>query len=367
MRRTSWVAILLVIVIGAGVGIGAGLFLAKWTHIMRVTGTPWFGGGNPFGPKVYVKILMLGEDNTAKGRKDGNGLSDTLVVFAINMNTREIRGISIPRDTRVGIPGHGTCKINAAHVYGGPELTRKVVSDLLGVPIDYYLKTTTTGLRGMVDELGGVYMVVNEDMRYTDRRGGLHINLHASPNKQLLNGDQAEQYVRFRHDLHGDFGWEIKDGKRVPAGRVVRQQQFMQALANRVLAMPGNTERAEFLTNAYEKGYIVSDLNLWHWQKLADYFKDVTQQKIAMEVLPGSPQMVGKGSFVVPDMEKVPDVVECMLLFRGPAPGQEMAKVEVLNGCGIGGVAKSVADKLKDAGFEVTRTDNAESSNYDRC
>ena len=367
MTRTSWTAVVLVIVVGSAVGIGAGSFLAWWLPVMKATNTG-LGDllGSPFGDRRYVRILMVGEDDSAKRNANGNGLSDTLVVFALDTETREVRAVSIPRDTRVAIPSHGKCKINAAHVYGGPELTRQVVNDLLGVDVDYYVKINTAGLRGMVDLLGGIYIVVDKNMRYTDRRGGLRINLKANTEKQLLNGRDAEGYVRFRHDRDGDCGWDVVDGKRVPTGRIVRQQYFFRALANRILSLPTKRQRADFLRQSYEKKYIVSDLNMKDWDGLADILKDIRPEKIIMDVLPGELREIGGGSYVIPDYEKIADVVARNLLFEGPV-GEQMAKVEVLNGSGKVGAASRVADRLKEAGFEVTRTDNATTFDYDKC
>lgn len=373
MRNTSWLLIVLVVVVGAAIGIFGGTLLATMQSIP---------GGfvqifeRPFGGQRYVRILMIGEDNTARGSKDKHGLSDTLVVMAIDTETKDVRAITIPRDTMVEIPGHGTCKINSANVYGGPDLVRGTVQTLLGLDgtenkIDHYIATTTQGLRGMVDDLGGVYIVIDKNMRYTDRRGHLNINLKASPEKQLLDGEKAEEYVRFRHDTWGDSGFQIKDGKKVPAGRVVRQQKFMRALANRVIGMPNRSDRADFLTRSQEKGYIMSTLHVNDWKALMNLFADFNPETMNMAVLPGSPGTVGRGSYWIPDMAKIPDVVNTNLLFVGAGvmggDGQPAPKIEVLNGTGVRGVASAVADKLRTAGMEVDKTGNAPKSDYAEC
>ncbi len=358
MRGTSWVAVILVILLGSAVGIAGGTFMAVYMPgIVKHGGMRQLWTG-PFGGRERVHILMIGEDDTSKRNANGNGLSDTLVVIAIDTKTKEIRGISIPRDTRVEIPGHGTSKINAAHVYGGPDLTKQVVQNLLGVPIDYYIKTNTTGLRGMVDLVGGVYIKIDKNMHYTDRRGGLYIDLHAGPEKQLLNGRQAEGYVRFRHDRIGDSGYEIIDGKKVSAGRTARQQIFMRALANRILSMPHKRDRIKFLETAFERRYIVSNLSMTDFQELADYFKDIKPEEVAMDVLPGSPGNVGGASYWLVDYDEAARVIARNMRF------EDTASVEVLNGSGVAGAAGKVAERLRQAGFEVTRTDNADTSSY---
>jgi LCP family protein required for cell wall assembly len=359
MRGTSWVAVIMVILLGSVVGIAGGTFMAVYMPALQSTGGLTKMWSSPFeGKGPIVHILMIGEDDTAKRNSNGNGLSDTLVVVAINTTTKEIRGISIPRDTRVEIPGHGTSKINAAHVYGGPELTKQVIQDVLGVPVDYYIKTNTTGLRGMVDLVGGVYIKIEKRMYYVDRRGGLYINLKPSPEKQLLNGRQAEGFVRFRHDRIGDSGYEIINGKKVASGRTARQQIFMRALANRILSMPHKRDRLKFLQTCYERKYIVSDLNYKDWDGLSDYFKDINPEEIAMDVLPGSPGNVGGASYWLVDYDEAAEVIARNMRF------EDTASVEVLNGSGIAGAAARVAKQLEQAGFKVIRTDNADTSDY---
>lgn len=368
MRGTSWLHILIVIIMGSAVGIFGGTFLAKYSHLRESGYKVTDVIGRPFDGQRYVNILMLGEDNTARGRKAGHGLSDTLVVMAVDTDTGEVRSVSIPRDTMVEIPGHGTCKINSANVYGGPMLAKSVIENLLGIKIDRYVATTTQGLRGLVDMVGGVYVVIDKDMHYVDRHGGLYINFKASPEKQLLNGEQAEEYVRFRHDAVGDSGFTEKDGKKVPAGRTVRQQKFLRALANRILSMPTKEERLDALTRARDKEFIVSDMLPKDWKGLMDVLKDFDPEKMAMAVLPGAPGNIHGASYWLPDMEQVRVIVSQNLLFQGtPTVEEEKPKIEVLNGSGITGAARKVADKLRSAGFDIERTDNAPNSDYMQC
>jgi len=234
------------------------------------------------------------------------------------------------------------------------------------VDIDNYIDMDTSGLRGLVDLVGGVYIVIDKDMHYTDRHQNLHIDLRASPQKQLLNGKLAEEYVRFRHDRIGDSGWDMVNGKKVPAGRTVRQQYFMRALANRILSLPTKRERANVLSEAYAKQYIVSDLQLADWNGLADFMKDIKPEKMIMTLLPGAPQNIHGASYWVPDYDKIREVVAKNMYFQG-GPDVESASVEVLNGSGISGAAIKVADRLKQAGFAVTRTSNAPNFSYSRC
>lgn len=364
-RRPPPGIVAVVILLGIAIGIAGGMYASRY---LRISGGSVLDILKPqFGGKRYVRILMLGEDNTGNWKSGRHGLSDTLVVLALDTETKAVRALSIPRDTRVDIPGHGACKINAANVFGGPELTKDVIQGLLGVDIDYYVVTCPAGLRGLVDSVGGVYVIVDQNMHYRDRHQDLYIDLHASPEKQLLNGRQAEGFVRFRHDKWGDSGWRIVDGKKVPAGRIARQQIFLRALANRILALPTKRQRVDVLNNAIEKGYLQSNLSINDWNALADLFKDINPEKIRMAVLPGAPGNIHGASYWIPDMDAIPQVVAEQLRFETPTQEDLSASVEVLNGCGIVGAAAQVADRLKSEGFNVTRQANAPEFNYDRC
>lgn len=375
-RRTPWWLVLLVVIAGASVGAYAGTYLVKVRQNMIATGTGVTEIFTPaFGGRRYARVLMIGVDNTGtKNIEDNSGLSDTLVVFAIDTKSKEIRGISIPRDTRVEIPGYKTGKINSAHALGGPDLSVEAVSRLLNCPIEYYVKTTVPGLVKLVDMVGGVYIIVDKNMRYTDRRGGLYINLKGSPEKQLLDGTQAMGYVRFRHDAAGDYGYKMVDGKKVPMGRVVRQQYFFRALANRILAMPHKSERMEFLTKALNRKYILSNLTTNDWRGLMDAAKDFDPETIVMDVLPSTPTNIKGVSYVQPDTVAIPEMVSKNLLFEDlnddsgkPTLSREPVTIQVLNGSGRAGLAKSVADALKRSGYTVIEVGNAPSRIDEAC
>ncbi|OUL26560.1 LytR family transcriptional regulator [Nostoc sp. RF31YmG] len=151
-----------------------------------------------------------------------DGLSDVMLLIKFDPETKKITMLSIPRDTRTEIEGHGIKKINFANVEGGPALTAKTVSNLLnGVAIDRYIRINVLGVAKLIDALGGVTVYVPKDMKYQDESQHLYINLKAG--KQHLNGDQALQLLRFRHDALGDIG------------RIQRQQMVLRALMDQSL------------------------------------------------------------------------------------------------------------------------------------
>ncbi|MEH2080767.1 MAG: LCP family protein [Nostoc sp.] len=151
-----------------------------------------------------------------------DGLSDVMLLVKFDPETKKINMLSIPRDTRTEIEGYGVKKINSANVEGGPALTARTVSNLLGgAGIDRYIRINVLGVAKLIDALGGVTVYVPKDMKYQDDSQHLYINLKAG--KQHLNGDQVLQLLRFRHDELGDIG------------RIQRQQMVIRALMEQTL------------------------------------------------------------------------------------------------------------------------------------
>jgi len=184
----------------------------------------------PFHPlDRKVNILILGSDyNLPRRQREQEVASgqrtrtDTIMLASLDPYNKQISLLSIPRDTRALLTGYHYDKINSAMVYGGIDLVKSTVSDLTGVPIDYYMALKVDGLINMVDVLGGLRIYVEKDMYYVDETGGLGINIHKGW-KEAMNGEQANQYVRFRKDELGDIG------------RVQRQQQFIRAVIDKMM------------------------------------------------------------------------------------------------------------------------------------
>lgn len=339
-----WVIIcLLGIVIGVGGAYTVLMMKASGGDIRRAFDPPFRG-------KSFVRILVLGEDNTSKNRASGHGLSDTIMVAAIDTGNKTVRAVSVPRDTMIEIPSHGTQKINASFAFGGPELTQQMVQSLLGLDsIDYYVKTDIEGLTKIVDMVGGVGVDVEKNMHYVDRHGGLYIDLKKG--YRHLDGKKALGYVRFRHDKLGDIT------------RTQRQQKFLRALARQML-MPQNWAKLPRIINEIKsKGYIETNMQPRDLLTLARLAGDVPAEEVQTQTLPGAPERIRGISYWQIDHEKTAEIVGDMLDY----PTAKAATVEVLNGTGIAGRAKIVADKLETSGFKIASTGNAPSFDYDSC
>lgn len=300
----------------------------------------------PFGGKRVIRVLVLGEDNTGVKYKDARGLSDTIILASINLQTKHVAAISIPRDTKVDLDGYRDVrKINAAHVHGGPALAALGVEALLGVESDYYVKANIEGFVGMVDALGGVEIDVEKRMYYRDRRGGLLINLKKG--RQLLDGDKAMQYVRFRHDAMGDIT------------RIQRQQKFIKALAKKTLS-PANLPKLPQIVDAVVEN-VETDMNPKDILYLAKFASQVDFSQVEMATLPGGPQSIDGISYWIPDGQQVAEVVRELFF---PETVIKLPSVQVLNGSGMQGAAVRVAEILKQHGYEITTVGNADAFDY---
>ena len=116
-----------------------------------------------------LNVLCLGLDRnwTNKGMPFTKKVrSDTMIVLSLDLRGRTVSALSIPRDSRVSIPGHGVRKINDAHQIGGVDLTIDTVREFLEIPIDYYVVVRLGAVERVVDALGGLPIDVEKDMKY---------------------------------------------------------------------------------------------------------------------------------------------------------------------------------------------------------
>jgi polyisoprenyl-teichoic acid--peptidoglycan teichoic acid transferase len=174
---------------------------------------------DPGGPQT---ILVLGSDRRFGDAKAGiPARSDTIIVVRLDPDKNATAILSIPRDLRVDIPGHGRDKINTAYALGGPKLTVRTVKELLGIPISHVVNVNFGGFRRAVDRLGCVY--VDIDRRYFNDRGGPggYATIDLKPGYQKLCGKDALDYVRYRH-TDDDFV------------RAQRQQEFLRQAKNQI-------------------------------------------------------------------------------------------------------------------------------------
>jgi len=250
-------------------------------------------------------ILILGIDSNGRQTEPFNGTrSDTNIIISIDKFGKSVNAISIPRDSKVYIAeGHGIDKINAAHAIGGPRLTIKTIENTFGIHIDHYIAINYAGVKDFVKVLGGVGINVEKRMRYTDRAGGLYIDLY--PGYQILNAQQAEGYLRFRHDAIGDIG------------RMKRQQWFVRGIVERLQA-PDAIVKVPALVQAINKN-IRTDMNPIQLADFAAFAKKIDLENIQTATLPGKPSSRGYISYWILDPAKTQEIID-RLIYREEPP-----------------------------------------------
>lgn len=168
-------------------------------------------------PKGYFRVLIAGSDRSS-------GLYDVLMVASWNRDTGEAWVLQLPRDTYAAYAEQNYQKLNGAPAaLGGMEQMKEFLSDALGLSIDRYVALSPDVFCHAVDALGGVEIELEEPLRYRDPAQNLVIDLPAGRN--TLNGEQAEQFVRYR------AGYVRGDLDRMDAQKI-----FLSALFQKICA-----------------------------------------------------------------------------------------------------------------------------------
>ncbi|WP_410618831.1 LCP family protein [Amycolatopsis sp. cmx-8-4] len=171
-------------------------------------------------------LTAADEENLATGdvAAAGGQRTDTIMVAHLPDNSTKPTLLSLPRDSQVKIPGHGTNKINAAFSLGGPKLLAQTVEGATGLHIDHYAEIGFGGFAKIVEAIGGVEMCIDKDMN--DTVTGISIKAGCP---QTLDGREALGFVRMRHS---------DATPRSDLDRVANQRKFIGALVSQI-ASPG--------------------------------------------------------------------------------------------------------------------------------
>src|SRR6266542_1793430 len=224
LKRSAIAALVIVAVSACATTSSALLFfdktVQKFTHINTGHELTAIESGAP------QTILIAGSDRRHGDKKLGlKPRSDTIILMRIDPG-KGVALMSLPRDLKVSIPGHGTDKINTAYEIGGPKLMIKTVKQLTGLAINHYVDVSFRGFSQGVDALGCVY--VDVDRRYFNNNAGLgygqnYAVIDVQPGYQKMCGKRALDYVRYRHT----------DNDIV---RAARQQDFLRQTRSQLSA-----------------------------------------------------------------------------------------------------------------------------------
>ena len=287
----------------------------------------------------YQNILLLGVDSNGIGTEAFKGVrSDTIVLLHVDTKDKTVNAISIPRDSKVYIPdNHGIQKINAAFALGGVDLTKKTIEETLGITINNYIIVNAGGVRNLVDALGGVPIYIDKPLKYKDYSGKLFIDLKKGAH--VLDGKDAEGYLRFRKDLLGDIG------------RTYRQQNFLKALLERLKSPDAIKTIPVALKIANDN--IKTDMNLYQLSQYAALAREVDAENITVVTLPGAPNKKGHISYWILDPDKTQKVIDTMVYHKKSEETDKLMTAGIMYSYDKEEEALQIKEQLKSSGYAV--------------
>jgi LCP family protein required for cell wall assembly len=321
---------------------------------------PWDGASR-------VTIMVIGLDYRDWLANESASRSDTMILLTIDPVAKTGGMLSIPRDMWVNIPGFSYNKINTAYYLGelyhlpggGPGLAMKTVENFLGIPIQYYVQVSFNTFEKMIDTIGGIDVNVPAEIVVDPLGPGNTAILQ--PGWNHLTGPLALGYARNRHTENGDVD------------RSSRQQQVILAIRDKVLA-PGNflnlMAQAPTLYSELSAG-IDTNLSLPDAMRLAMLAKDIPLENIQKGVIDYT--MMQDGFYTLngqqlailrPYPDKIRELVDKIFgsgTMQPMASGTveekmqaEAARVVVINGTGVEGMAKLTSEYLTTQGMNVS-------------
>jgi LCP family protein required for cell wall assembly len=310
-----------------------------------------------------VTVLVIGLDFGDWADRTVTPRSDTMLLLTLDPLTKTAGMMSIPRDMWVNIPGFGYNRINAAYYFGelydlpggGPELARRTVESFLGIQVDYFAQIEFLAFEQMVDTIGGVCLDVPEDIM-VGRTYEHQQQLYAG--YQCLDGKATLGYARARNTEGGDVD------------RATRTQQVLLAIRDKVLTdFPTLIRQAGTLYNQLSSG-VNTNLALPEILGLAMLAKDIPLDSIQRAIInydhmaPGQVTLSGQAAFIErPYPDRIRELVDRVFGGGAMVPGasgeaaalmqQEQARVAIVNGAGVAGLAADTSDYLTAQGMNV--------------
>lgn len=359
MKMNRTVKIIILTVLGISLAIGAGaLMFYKSINVPMSNNTDNVNVNNSENKSnteiKHKNILFVG---------DADGLSDTIFVVSYDPVNKKIDMLSIPRDTyypRYGFNAPEEKKINAAYSEEKIDGLKKAVENIITVNIDNYVILSYDGFKKIVDAVGGVEVNIPFNMKYDDNESNPPLHIDLKKGTQVLDGEKALQYVRYRHGYaEGDLG------------RINAQQEFLKSFIDKVMSpsiLPKLPSLAITLSRSLKTDLSISDIT-----KYAYEFVKSKPASIDTRTLPGEGRYQGDTSYFFADAPKTAEIVAELFGSKNSAltasnsvysPDNNYIKVEVLNGSGAPGIATKYADLLKSYGFDVVRIGNVSGIKY---
>lgn len=249
-------------------------------------------------------VLLLGSD-AREG--DTASRSDTMILVRVDANVGKATLVSIPRDTKVEIEGHGTQKINAAYAFGGPAGAVEAVEKMSGIEISHYAEIHFDELEKAVDQLGGIWVDVPVSSNQT---GSSHSQYQFDAGMQKMTGEQVLVFARER------YGYNEGDFQRAENQRIV-----VQSLADAVLSLPPTDlpGTVQSLANCISTDYSLNELI-----ELAQTFQGAEHYYFYSAMVPSTTKTIDGVSYTITLEDEWADMMQMV------DTGQDPSKANVL-------------------------------------
>ena len=259
-----------------------------------------------------LQFLLLGKSDF---------MTDTIMVCSYDPKTQQASMLSVPRDTFIGKDkekARASDKINSRYQLG-VDKTLLAINRVTGMEIPYYLVVDTDALVKLVDAMGGVEFDVPIDMDYDDESQDLYIHLKAG--KQKLNGDQAEQVLRFRHNNNGTT-YPQEYGEQ-DLGRMRTQREFLQTAFKQFFTLSNLFNINKFIDIA--ESSIETNLDFKTLKDYVPYAVDFNTEDLVTDMLPGTPELCNKVWVYIVNKKQATEVVTTLF-------GEEAIKTPIQDG-----------------------------------
>ncbi|HPE15489.1 MAG TPA: LCP family protein [Oscillospiraceae bacterium] len=263
----------------------------------------------------FYTFLIFGTD-------DGHANTDTILVASYDTANQKISVLSIPRDTLVDSDRNNK-RINAVWAYEGIDGFKTEISEMLGIPIDFYVRVSLTAFKEIVDELGGIDFDVPQDMDYDDPTQDLYIHFKAG--LQHLDGEDALKIARCRSVYANQ-----------DIGRIHTQQLLLQTMAKKALKIGNVTKVREFA--AIFNKYVKTDLEIEHIIWFGEQFLSFDMDNLSLGTIPYSSVSAYYDGiyYVTLDIEKTAEVVnEQLNPYTTPITEEDLSIFTVVDGEGV--------------------------------
>ena len=327
-------------------------FSIRMSHVVMPQGDvevpPWVDISKP------LNILFIGTDKGSIPGEEGYTRSDVMILASINVERKKAVLVSIPRDTKVTIPGYGTQKINAAHSFKGPQGAIEAVQDISGFEINHYAEVDLEAFKEVVDALGGIPFHV--DYTIKDPLAG-----YLPKGDYVLNGDQALILCRARETLpRGDLD------------RIDNQKKFLKAVMQKAVGIRDTQTLLSILDAAVQ--YLQTTMKPDMIFDLAEYLRGMKVEDVEFTTLPGDTPLpaAGQAWYFIYDPQATAQLFANIKEYCSIKPSGEQGtaresieidrsavRLKVLNGARWEGMASKIADELRDKGYTNIESGNS--------